>query len=245
MGPNGSGKSTLSHVLMGKPGYEVLGGSVTLDGVDLLALEPWERAQAGLFLAMQYPIEVPGVSLARRARRGVSGRRPRRRRVAERMVGRGRAHRLRRAVLDAAAQRRPVRRREEAERDAAAGRARPEDRHPRRARLRPRRRRPAGRVPPRRGGHHRGRPRRAGHHPLQPPARRAAARRGAHPRQGPDPRIGRPRAGRPARGRGLRRLADGREDGHGQTNAAVHRRDQRCARRSARLGRADGRCAGS
>jgi Fe-S cluster assembly ATP-binding protein len=64
MGPNGSGKSTLAHVLMGRPGYEVLGGSVTLDGVDLLALTPWERAQAGLFLALQYPTEVPGVSLA-------------------------------------------------------------------------------------------------------------------------------------------------------------------------------------
>jgi len=63
MGRNGSGKSTLSHVLMGKPGYEVLGGTVTLDGVDLLALPTWKRAQAGLFLAMQYPIEVPGVSL--------------------------------------------------------------------------------------------------------------------------------------------------------------------------------------
>ena len=63
MGPNGSGKSTLSHVLMGKPGYEVLAGRVTLDGVDLLSLPTWERAQLGLFLAMQYPIEVPGVSL--------------------------------------------------------------------------------------------------------------------------------------------------------------------------------------
>ena len=63
MGPNGSGKSTLSHVLMGRPGYEVLDGSVTLDGVELLGLSPFERAQAGLFLALQYPIEVPGVSL--------------------------------------------------------------------------------------------------------------------------------------------------------------------------------------
>jgi len=63
MGRNGSGKSTLSHVLMGKPGYEVLGGSVTLDGLELLGLPTWRRAQAGLFLAMQYPIEVPGVSL--------------------------------------------------------------------------------------------------------------------------------------------------------------------------------------
>jgi Fe-S cluster assembly ATP-binding protein len=63
MGPNGSGKSTLSHVVMGRPGYEVLGGRVALDGVDLLGLPAWQRAQAGLFLAMQYPIEVPGVAL--------------------------------------------------------------------------------------------------------------------------------------------------------------------------------------
>jgi Fe-S cluster assembly ATP-binding protein len=63
MGPNGSGKSTLAHVLMGRPGYEVLAGTVTLDGADLLAMEPWQRAQAGLFLALQYPTEVPGVSL--------------------------------------------------------------------------------------------------------------------------------------------------------------------------------------
>jgi Fe-S cluster assembly ATP-binding protein len=63
MGPNGSGKSTLAHVLMGRPGYEVLGGSVALDGIDVLTLEPWQRAQAGLFLALQYPTEVPGVSL--------------------------------------------------------------------------------------------------------------------------------------------------------------------------------------
>jgi Fe-S cluster assembly ATP-binding protein len=63
MGPNGSGKSTLAHVLMGRPGYEILGGTVTLDGIDLLALPTWQRARAGLFLGMQHPIEVPGVSL--------------------------------------------------------------------------------------------------------------------------------------------------------------------------------------
>jgi Fe-S cluster assembly ATP-binding protein len=63
MGPNGAGKSTLSAVVMGKPGYEVLGGSVTLDGVDVLAMPAWQRAQAGLHLVMQYPSEVPGVSL--------------------------------------------------------------------------------------------------------------------------------------------------------------------------------------
>jgi Fe-S cluster assembly ATP-binding protein len=63
MGRNGSGKSTLSHVLMGKPGYEVLAGSVSIDGIELLGQPTWRRAEAGLFLAMQYPISVPGVSL--------------------------------------------------------------------------------------------------------------------------------------------------------------------------------------
>ena len=63
MGPNGSGKSTLSHVVMGRPGYEVTAGSVRLGDLDLLSLAPWERAHAGLFLALQYPTEVPGVSL--------------------------------------------------------------------------------------------------------------------------------------------------------------------------------------
>jgi Fe-S cluster assembly ATP-binding protein len=63
MGPNGSGKSTLSHILMGKPGYTDVSGSVTLDGQQLLGLPTYRRAVAGLFLAMQYPIEVPGVSV--------------------------------------------------------------------------------------------------------------------------------------------------------------------------------------
>jgi Fe-S cluster assembly ATP-binding protein len=63
MGPNGAGKSTLSAVLMGRHGYTVTGGSVRLDGVDLLGLATWERAAAGLHLVMQYPTEVPGVAL--------------------------------------------------------------------------------------------------------------------------------------------------------------------------------------
>ena len=62
MGPNGAGKSTLAYVLGGRPGYEVTEGSVTFDGADLLALEPHERAAAGLFLGFQYPVEIPGVS---------------------------------------------------------------------------------------------------------------------------------------------------------------------------------------
>ncbi len=63
MGPNGSGKSTLSHALMGHPDYEVTGGSVTIDGEELLGRPTWQRAVKGLFLSMQYPIEVPGVRL--------------------------------------------------------------------------------------------------------------------------------------------------------------------------------------
>ena len=61
MGPNGSGKSTLSYVLSGKDGYEVTGGSAAREGEDILEMEPEERAAAGLFLAFQYPIEIPGV----------------------------------------------------------------------------------------------------------------------------------------------------------------------------------------
>jgi Fe-S cluster assembly ATP-binding protein len=61
MGPNGSGKSTLSYVLAGREGYEVTDGSATLEGAELLEMEPEERAAAGLFLAFQYPVEIPGV----------------------------------------------------------------------------------------------------------------------------------------------------------------------------------------
>ena len=64
MGPNGSGKSTLAQVLAGHPAYEVTGGTVTFQGKDLLDLEPEERAQAGVFLAFQYPVEIPGVTNA-------------------------------------------------------------------------------------------------------------------------------------------------------------------------------------
>jgi Fe-S cluster assembly ATP-binding protein len=64
MGPNGSGKSTLAYAIAGHPKYEITAGSVTLDGQDVLAMSVDERARAGLFLAMQYPVEVPGVSMA-------------------------------------------------------------------------------------------------------------------------------------------------------------------------------------
>lgn len=65
MGPNGSGKSTLSNVMFGNETYEVTGGEILVDGVNILEMEPHERAQLGLFLAFQYPVEIPGVSVGR------------------------------------------------------------------------------------------------------------------------------------------------------------------------------------
>ena len=79
MGPNGSGKSTLAYSIAGHPRYEVTRGSVTFDGVDVLAMSVDERARAGLFLAMQYPVEVPGVSVSnflRTAKTAIDGEAP-------------------------------------------------------------------------------------------------------------------------------------------------------------------------
>jgi Fe-S cluster assembly ATP-binding protein len=79
MGPNGSGKSTLAYSIAGHPRYEITGGTVTLDGEDVLAMSVDERARAGLFLAMQYPVEVPGVSVAnflRTAKTAIDGEAP-------------------------------------------------------------------------------------------------------------------------------------------------------------------------
>jgi Fe-S cluster assembly ATP-binding protein len=79
MGPNGSGKSTLAYSIAGHPKYRITSGSVTLDGADVLAMKVDERARAGLFLAMQYPVEVPGVSVTnflRSAKTAVSGEAP-------------------------------------------------------------------------------------------------------------------------------------------------------------------------
>ena len=79
MGPNGSGKSTLAYALAGHPKYEVTSGSVTLDGEDVLDMSVDERAKAGLFLAMQYPVEVPGVTVTnflRSAKTAIDGEAP-------------------------------------------------------------------------------------------------------------------------------------------------------------------------
>ncbi len=74
MGPNGSGKSTLAKVLAGHPGYEATAGSVEYDGQDILELEPDERARLGVFLAFQYPVEIPGVSIANFLRTAIQAR---------------------------------------------------------------------------------------------------------------------------------------------------------------------------
>jgi Fe-S cluster assembly ATP-binding protein len=76
MGPNGSGKSTLANVLLGHPAYTVTGGEVLLDGQDFLALDTFERARAGVFLAFQYPVEVPGVTVGKFLKRAVELRLP-------------------------------------------------------------------------------------------------------------------------------------------------------------------------
>jgi len=76
MGPNGSGKSTLAYTIAGHPRYQVTSGTITLDGEDVLSMSVDERARAGLFLAMQYPVEVPGITVSnflRTAKTAVSG----------------------------------------------------------------------------------------------------------------------------------------------------------------------------
>ncbi len=74
MGPNGSGKSTLANVLLGHPAYQVTGGQLIFDGLDLLELEPDERSRLGLFLAFQYPVAIPGVTLANFLRQAINSR---------------------------------------------------------------------------------------------------------------------------------------------------------------------------
>jgi Fe-S cluster assembly ATP-binding protein len=117
MGPNGSGKSTLSYALAGHPNYEILGGTATLDGQDLLALDPDERAKAGLFLAFQYPTSIPGVTVANFLRHAVSNVRNPDRKDGEELI----------SMLP---QRRLLRRREEAGRGLATRHAPPVVRDP-------------------------------------------------------------------------------------------------------------------
>ena len=145
MGPNGSGKSTLAYVLAGKPAYEVISGEILLDGENLLELEPNERALKGLFLAFQYPTEIPGVAAMTFLKAALNAQRRARgesdlttpdfmRRVRE--VGAGAEDRSGDAAT--AAQCRIFRRREEEVRGAADGAAGAAGRRPRRNRFGPR-----------------------------------------------------------------------------------------------------------
>ena len=172
MGPNGSGKSTLAYVLAGREGYEVTGGEVLWNGEDLLAMEPDERAAKGVFLAFQYPMEIPGVATMTFLRTALNA--VRRKRGPERAdhagvpqarARGGRQARHRRRDPEAAAQRRLLRRREEAHGNPADGGAGADAVRAGRDRLRPRHRRRAHRLGGRQQAALQG-PGDAGHHPL-------------------------------------------------------------------------------
>ena len=144
MGPNGSGKSTLSYVLAGREGYEVTEGSARLEGAELLEMEPEDRAAAGLFLAFQYPVEIPGVGNMTFLRTAVNAQR--KARGEEEMsagaflkVVREQAKRLKidGRHAETAGQRGVLGRREEAQRDPADGDAGTQDVHSGRNRLGP------------------------------------------------------------------------------------------------------------
>ena len=148
MGPNGSGKSTLAYVLAGKADYEVTEGEVLLDGENVLEMEPDERAAKGVFLAFQYPIEIPGVATMTFLRTALNAQRKKRgeaelttpefmKRVRE---AAGKLS-INQDMLRRARQCRLLRRREEAQRDPADGAAGAAPRGARRDRLRPRHRR--------------------------------------------------------------------------------------------------------
>ena len=133
MGPNGSGKSTLGYAIAGHPKYKVTSGWITLDGEDVLAMTIDERARAGLFLAMQYPFEVPGVSMSNFLRTAATAVRVRRRSCGMGQGGRVRDGRPRHrpGVRRAQCQRRVFGRREEAPRNPSARLVEAQDRDPR------------------------------------------------------------------------------------------------------------------
>ena len=214
MGPNGSGKSTLAYSIAGHPKYTITGGTVTLDGEDVLAMTVDQRARAGLFLAMQYPVEIPGVTVSnflRTARTAVDGKAPALRQwvkdvkvamgelrmdpaFADRNVNEGFSggEKKRHEILQLELLKPKIAILDETDSgldvDALQGRLR-------------------GRQPG--AGQRRGR--RAADHPLHADPALHPARLRARLRRRPDRRGGRPRAGRPARVRGLRPVRRGSE----------------------------------
>ena len=155
MGPNGSGKSTLAYALAGHPKYQITRGKVEIDGTDLLALDPNERARLGLFLAFQYPVTIPGVKVADFLRHAASNVRNPNRKEGEGLIAMRDFRRELRARMEELGieagirpplfERRLFRRRKEADGDSAVGHARAAICRARRDRQRPRqRRRPRG-----------------------------------------------------------------------------------------------------
>ncbi len=144
MGPNGSGKSTLAYSIAGHPRYSITEGSVTLDGVDVLSMTVDERARAGLFLAMQYPVEVPGVSVSnflRTAKTALDGQAPKLRTWVKDVNDAMDKVAMDREFATRNVNERLLRWGEEAARDRPAGTAQPAIRDSRRDRLRTRHRR--------------------------------------------------------------------------------------------------------
>ena len=212
MGPNGSGKSTLAYSIAGHPKYHVTQGSVTLDGEDVLAMTVDERARAGLFLAMQYPVEIPGVSVSnflRTAATAVRGEAPKLRHWVKDVNGA-----MDRLAIDPSFAERNVnegfsggekKRHEILQLELL----KPQHRDPRRDRLRSRRRRAAGGVRGRQPGPRERPGRRPADHPLHPDPAVHHARLRARLRRRPDRRGGRPRARRAAGDRGVRAVRAG------------------------------------
>ena len=185
MGPNGSGKSTLAYVLAGRDGYEVTDGEILWNGEDVLEMEPDERAAKGVFLAFQYPMEIPGVATLTFLRTALNAVREQARRegahharVPEARARGGRQARHRRRHPQAAAQRRLLRWREEAHGNPADGGAGADAVRAGRDRFRPRHRRRARRLGGRQQAALQG-PRDARHHPLPAAAELHRARQGA------------------------------------------------------------------
>ena len=150
MGPNGSGKSTLAAVLAGRDGYEVTGGEVIYDGKDLLELDPEERAREGLFLAFQYPVEIPGVNSTYFLKAALNEIRKAKGQpeldameFLNLVKDKIKLLELNEDLLQALGQRGFFRRRKEAQRNFPDGRAGAETGHPRRNRFRPGHRRAA------------------------------------------------------------------------------------------------------
>ena len=207
MGPNGSGKSTLAYSIAGHPKYTVTGGTVTLDGEDVLAMTVDERARAGLFLAMQYPVEVPGVSVSnflRTAKTAIDGEAPKLRTWVKDVKAA-----MERLAIDPSF----------AERNVNEGFSGGEKKRHEILQLEllqpkiavldetdsgPRHRRAQGRLRGRQPGQRGRRDRRPADHALHPDPALHQARLRARLRRRPDRRGGRPRAGRHPRGRGLR-----------------------------------------